>query len=262
MIHSLAFVHPDAKIGKNVKIDPFAYIEQDVEIGDDCWVGSNASILSGARIGKSCKIFQGAVIAAIPQDLKFNGEESYVIIGNHTTVREHATINRGTKAGPETKVGSHCLIMAYAHVAHDCVLGDHVILANAATLAGHVEIGDWAIIGGLCAVHQFVKIGAHTLISGGSLVRKDVPPYIKAASEPLAYAGINSIGLSRRDYNEEQINNIASAYRILYQQGLNISQAASQIQSEFVSSPEIENILSFINESDRGLIKKRIREEE
>lgn len=256
MIHSLSYVHPEAKIADNVSIEPFAYIAKDVIIEEGCWIAANASILDGAHIGKNCKIFNGAVISAIPQDLKFEGEKSSVKIGSNTTVREHATINRGTKQGPDTIIGDHCLIMAYAHVAHDCILGNHVILANAATLAGHVQIEDWAIIGGLSAVHQFVRIGAHAFISGGSMVRKDIPPFTKVANEPLAFTGVNAIGMTRRGYTDSQIDIIHSIYRLLYQKGLNISQAVQQIQSEFVSSPETDMILSFIQNSEQGIIKK------
>lgn len=256
MIHPLAYVHPEATIAKNVIIEPFAYIAKDVIIEEGCWIAAHASILDGARIAKDCKIFNGAVISAIPQDLKFDGEESFVHIGSNTTIREYVTINRGTKKGPNTIIGNHCLIMAYVHVAHDCILGAHIILANACTLAGHVHIQDWAIIGGLSAIHQFVKIGAHSLISGGSKVRKDIAPFTKVANEPLAYIGVNSIGLRRRGYNDLQINNIQSIYRFLYQKGLNISQAVHQIQTECVSSPERDLILSFIENSERGIIKK------
>lgn len=255
MIHSLAYVHPEANIATNVSIEPFAYVAKDVIIEEGCWIASNTNILDGARIAKNCKIFNGAVISAIPQDLKFAGEKSLVIIGANTNVREHVTINRGTKQGPNTIIGEHCLIMAYSHIAHDCILGVHVILANATTLAGHVQIEDWAIIGGLSAVHQFVKVGAHALVAGGSKLRKDIAPFTKVANDPLTYVGINSIGLKRRGFDKSQINNIHSIYRILYQKGLNISQAVDRIQSEFVSSPELEIILSFIKNSERGIIK-------
>ncbi|PKP23498.1 MAG: acyl-[acyl-carrier-protein]--UDP-N-acetylglucosamine O-acyltransferase, partial [Bacteroidetes bacterium HGW-Bacteroidetes-22] len=191
MNQPLAYVHPQAKVAKNVVIEPFVNIEKNVEIGEGTWIGSNVTIMEGARIGKNCKIFPGAVVSAIPQDLKFNGEETIVKIGDNTTVREFVTINRGTKASYETIVGNNCLLMAYVHIAHDCIVGNNVILTNAATLAGHITIDDYAIVGGLSAVHQFCKIGAHTMISGGSLVRKDVPPYTKAAREPLSYVGIN-----------------------------------------------------------------------
>lgn len=255
MNQPLAYVHPQAKVAKNVVIEPFANIEKNVEIGEGTWIGSNVTIMEGARIGKNVKIFPGAVISAIPQDLKFDGEDTTVHIGDNTTIREFVTINRGTKANMETRVGKNCLLMAYCHVAHDCIIGDHVILANCATLAGHIEIGDWAIIGGLVAVHQFVHIGPHVMISGGSLVRKDVPPFSKAAREPLSYVGVNSIGLRRRGYTNEQINHIQDIYRILYVNGHNVAKAVSIIEAEIPASQERDEILFFINHSSRGIMK-------
>lgn len=255
MNQPLAYVHPQAKIAKNVVIEPFVNIEKNVEVGEGTWIGSNVTIMEGAKIGKNCKIFPGAVIAAIPQDLKYNGEETSVEIGDNTTIREFVTVNRGTKANMKTTIGNNVLIMAYAHIAHDCVIGDHAILANAATLAGHVEIDEWAIIGGLTAVHQFTTIGKHVLISGGSLVRKDIPPYTKAAREPISYVGVNSIGLRRRGYNSEQINQIQDIYRIIYLKGLNNSQALSVIEAEVPATPERDEILTFIQKSSRGIMK-------
>jgi len=255
MNQPLAYVHPQAKVAKNVVIEPFANIEKNVEIGEGSWIGSNVTIMEGARIGKNVKIFPGAVISAIPQDLKFDGEDTTVHIGDNTTIREFVTVNRGTKANMETRVGKNCLLMAYCHVAHDCIIGDNVILANCATLAGHIEIGDWAIVGGLVAVHQFVHIGPHVMISGGSLVRKDVPPFTKAAREPLAYVGVNSIGLRRRGYSNEQINHIQDIYRILYVNGHNVSKAVSIIEAEIPASQERDEILFFINNSSRGIMK-------
>ena len=210
MIQPLAYVNPQAKLADNVVIEPFVTIHKNVEIGEGTWIGSNVTIMEGARIGKNCRIFPGAVISAIPQDLKFGGEVTTVEIGDNVTIRECVTINRGTNASGKTVVGNNCLIMAYVHIAHDCILGNDVILANAVQLAGHVEIGDSAIIGGLSAVHQFVKIGPHVMVSGGSLVRKDVPPYTKAAREPLSFEGVNSVGLRRRGYTSEKINEIHS----------------------------------------------------
>ncbi len=255
MNQPLAYVHPTAKIAKNVVIEPFVNIEKNVEIGEGTWIGSNVTIMEGATIGKNCKIFPGAVIAAIPQDLKYNGEETTVEIGDNTTIREFVTVNKGTKANMKTVIGNNALIMAYAHVAHDCTIKDHAILANAATLAGHVEIDEWAIIGGLTAVHQFTNIGKHVLISGGSLVRKDIPPYTKAAREPISYVGVNSIGLRRRGYNSEQINQIQDIYRIIYLKGLNNSQALSVIEAEVPATPERDDILTFIQKSSRGIMK-------
>ena len=217
MNQPLAYVHPGAKIAQNVVIEPFTNINNDVEIGEGTWIGPNVTIMSGARIGKNCKIFPGAVIAAIPQDLKFNGEESLVEIGDNTTIRECVTINRGTHHRGKTQIGKNCLIMAYSHIAHDCIVGDSCIFSNNSTLAGHITVGDHVILAGLTAVHQFCTIGNHAFISGGSLVRKDVPPYVKAAREPLSYVGINSVGLRRRGYSSEKITEIQNIYRILYQ---------------------------------------------
>jgi UDP-N-acetylglucosamine acyltransferase len=255
MNQPLAYVHPQAKVAKNTVIEPFVNIERNVEIGEGTWIGSNVTIMEGARIGKNCKIFPGAVIAAIPQDLKFNNEDSIVRIGDNTVIREFVTINRGTKASYETVVGNNCLLMAYVHVAHDCVVGNNVILANAATLAGHIIVDDWAIIGGLSAVHQFVNIGAHVMISGGSLVRKDVPPFTKAAREPLSYVGINSIGLRRRGYSAEKISEIQDIYRYIYLKGNNVSQALEYIEANLPATSERDEIISFIAKSSRGIMK-------
>ena len=238
MNQPLSYVHPEAKIAQNVVIEPFVTIAKNVVIGEGTWIGSNVIIMEGARIGKNCKIFPGAVIAAIPQDLKFNNEDSIVRIGDNTVIREFVTINRGTKANYETVVGNNCLLMAYVHVAHDCIVGNNVILANAATLAGHITVEDWAIIGGLSAVHQFVNIGSHVMISGGSLVRKDVPPFTKAAREPLSYVGINSIGLRRRGYTAEKINEIQDIYRYIYLRGNNVSQALEYIEANLPATSE------------------------
>ncbi len=255
MNQPLAYVNPQAKVAKNVVIEPFVTIDKNVEIGEGTWIGPNVTIMEGAKIGKNCKIFPGAVISAPPQDLKYNGEETTVVIGDNTTIREFVTINRGTKANMETVIGSNCLLMAYVHVAHDCVIGNNCILANAATLAGHINIDDWAIIGGLSAVHQFVNIGSHTMISGGSLVRKDVPPFTKSAREPLSYVGINSIGLRRRGFNSEKIKEIQDIYRIIYLKGYNVSQAIDVIEAEMAATPERDEILSFISRSSRGIMK-------
>ncbi len=255
MNQPLAYVHPQAKIAANVVIEPFTTIHKNVEIGEGSWIGSNVTIMEGARIGKNCRVFPGAVISAIPQDLKFDGEETVVEIGDNTTIREFVTINRGTKASNKTVIGNNCLLMAYVHVAHDCYIGNYCILANAANLAGHIEIDDFAILGGLSAVHQFVNIGQHVMISGGSLVRKDVPPYTKAARDPLSFVGINSIGLRRRGFSAETINEIQDIYRVIYLKNLNVSQALSYIETEMPATPERDEILSFINKSSRGIMK-------
>lgn len=248
-------VHPNAQIGNNVTISPYTYIDDNVVIGDDTWIGPNVTIFSGARIGKGCRIFPGAVISAIPQDLKFKGEETTAEVGDYTTIREYVTINRGTAFANRTAVGSHCLLMAYVHIAHDCILGDHIILANNVTLAGHVIIEDWAILEGLAAVQQFIRIGQHSFIAGGSLVRKNVPPYVKAAREPLSYAGVNHIGLKRRNFTTEQINHIQEIYRILFVKGYNVTHAVQIIEDSLQNTPEKDIILSFIKSADPGIMR-------
>ena len=219
MKQPLAYVHPDAKIAQNVVIEPFVTIDKNVVIGEGTIIGSNVTILEGARIGKNCRIFPGAVIGAIPQDLKFRGEETTAEIGDNTTIRECVTINRGTAAKGKTVVGNNCLIMAYCHVAHDTVVGNNVIMSNSVQLAGEVVIDDFAIIGGGALVHQFCHIGSHVMIQGGALINKDIPPYVKAARNPISYAGINSIGLRRRNFSNEAIRDIQEIYRYLYLSG-------------------------------------------
>lgn len=255
MNQPLAYVHPSAKIANTVVIEPFTTIHKNVEIGEGTWIGSNVTIMEGARIGKNCRIFPGAVISAIPQDLKFEGEDSLVTIGDNTTIRECVTINRGTKALGKTVVGENCLIMACTHIAHDCVIGNNCIIVNSVLMAGHVEMGDWAIVGGLAAVQQFSKIGTHAFVGGGSLVRKDVPPFVKAAKEPISYAGINSIGLRRRGYDNDQINEIQNIYRILFQKNYNTSQAIDLIETEFEATAERDEIITFIRNSKSGIMK-------
>jgi UDP-N-acetylglucosamine acyltransferase len=255
MIHQLAAVDKRAKIGRNVVIEPFSTIAADVEIGEGTWIGPNVAIMDGARIGKDCRVFPGTVIAAIPQDLKFEGEDSHVIIGDKTTIRECVTINRGTKALGYTKLGENCLIMATSHIAHDCVLGNNVIIVNGCGIAGHVEIGDFTFMGGLSAVHQFGKIGKHAMISGGTMVRKDIPPYVKVAREPMSYAGINSVGLRRRGFSNDKIFEIQKIYRYLFQSKLNVSQATALIEKEMLPTDERDEILEFIKNSPRGIVK-------
>lgn len=250
-----SYIHPDAKIGKNVTVSPFSAIYEDVEIGDNTWIGPNVTIFQGARIGKNCRIFPGAVISAIPQDLKFKGEVTTVEIGDNTTIRECVTINRGTSDKMKTAVGSNCLLMAYVHVAHDCLVGNNVIIANSVNIAGHVIIEDHVILEGLVAIQQFVRIGAHAFITGGSLVRKNVPPYTKAAREPLQYVGINSVGLRRRGFSNEQILEIEDIYRTLYVKGHNVTNALAIIEQEAPASAEKEQILSFIHNSQDGIMR-------
>lgn len=256
MIHPQTYIHPDAKIATNVKIDPFSVIHQNVEIGAGTWIGSNVTIMEGARIGENCRIFPGAVIAGVPQDLKFEGEDTTVIIGNNTTIREFVTINRGSKDKWTTKVGDNCLIMAYSHIAHDCVIGNNCIMSNNTQIAGHVTLGDHSILAGMCAVHQFVKIGQHAFVAGGSLVSKDVPPFIKAGRSPLSYAGVNSVGLRRRGFSIDKINHILDIYRSLFNKGLNTSQALNFIEQELPATDERDEIVTFIRESERGIIKR------
>lgn len=255
MNQPLAYIHPGAKIAKNVVVEPFTTIHNNVIIGDGTWIGSNVTIMEGARIGKNCNIFPGAVISAPPQDLKYDNEETTVEIGNNTTIRECATIHKGTSDRMRTIIGKNCLIMAYCHVAHDCLVGNNCIFSNNSTLAGHVTIGDNVILAGLVAVHQFVSIGQHAFVTGGSLVRKDVPPYVKAAREPLSYVGINSVGLRRRGFVSDKIREIQNIYRILYQKNYNNTQAVQIIEAEMEATPERDEILQFIRDSQRGIMK-------
>ncbi|MDI9319418.1 MAG: acyl-ACP--UDP-N-acetylglucosamine O-acyltransferase [Phycisphaerales bacterium] len=255
MIHPLTYIHPEAKIAPNVTIDPFTTIHKNVEIGEGTWIASNVTIMEGARIGKNCKIFPSAVISGIPQDLKYRGEDTLTIIGDNCTIRECVTINRGTIDRKKTEIGHNCLIMAYSHIAHDCAVGNHCIFANNTTLAGHITIGDNVVLGGLTAVQQFVRIGSHSFVTGGSLVRKDVPPYIKAAREPISYAGVNSVGLKRRGYDTQKINHILDIYRILFVRGYNVSKALDIIEAEIPVSDERDEIVNFIRETGRGIMR-------
>lgn len=255
MNQPLSFIHPDAKIAPNVVIEPFAVIHKNVEIKEGSWIGSHVTIMEGARIGKNVKIFPGSVISGTPQDLKFDGEETTAKIGDNTVIRECVTISRGTKDRQQTVIGKNCLLMAYVHVAHDCIIGNHCILVNAVQLAGHVTIDEYAIVGGTTAVHQFAKIGAHVMISGGSLVRKDVPPFTKAAREPLSFVGINSIGLRRRGFSSEKIREIQEIYRNIYLKGINNSKALDLIEVEMEPTRERDDIIKFIRNSERGVMK-------
>lgn len=256
MISPLAYIHPNAKIGNDVTIEPFAVIHDYVTIGDNSHIMSHAVISELTTVGRHCRIFPGAVVGAIPQDLKFVGEESTVIVGDYTTIRECVTINRGTKDRWKTEIGSHCLLMAYSHVAHDCVLGNNVILGNAVQLAGHVTIDNYAILSGMAGAHQFTHIGEHTYIAGHTVIRKDVPPFIKAAREPLCYMGINIVGLQRRGFSKEKINEISDIYHILFVEKNTTSGAVESIEKNFDSSPVKEQILGFINSSKIGIIRR------
>lgn len=255
MKQPFAYIHPAAKIHPSVVIDPFVTIDQNVEIGEGTHIGSNVTIMEGARIGKHCNIFPGAVISAIPQDLKFNGEETTAIIGDNTTIRECATVNRGTVAKGKTVVGSNCLIMAYSHIAHDCVIGNNVIISNATQVAGEVVVDNFAVIGGGTLIHQFCHLGEHVMIQGGSHINKDIPPYVKAGRDPIAYTGVNSIGLRRRGFTNEQIRDIQEIYRYLYLSRLNVSDAVDRIEAELPASPERDLIIEFIRHSKRGIVR-------
>lgn len=255
MKQPLAYVHPAAKIAPNVVIDPFVTIDGDVEIGEGTRIMSNVTILDGARIGKNCIIFPGAVVSAIPQDLKFRGEKTVAIVGDNTTLRECVTVNRGTASKGKTVVGSNCLIMAYSHIAHDTVIGDNVIMSNATQIAGEVTIDNCAVIGGGALIHQFCHIGAYVMVQGGALVNKDIPPFVKAGRDPIAYAGINSIGLRRRNFTNEQIREIQEIYRYLYLSGLNNSDAIERIEAELPASKERDEIVLFVRNAKRGIIR-------
>ena len=254
MISNLAYIHPEAVIGQNVTIEPFAYIGSDVVIGDDCYIGPNSQILPGTRMGKGCKVF-GAILGGEPQDLKFKGEYTTLEIGDYNTFREACTVNRGTAAKGKTVIGSYNLFMACSHVGHDVIIGSHCVIVNAVLLAGEVEVGDWAILGGNSAVHQFVRIGEHAMVSGGSLVSKDVPPFVKAARNPLAYVGANFIGLRRRGFTSEKIAEIQEIFRILFQSGYAYGRACDMVESTVAPSPERDLIVGFIRNSKRGVIK-------
>ena len=255
MKQPLAYIHPAAKIAPSVVIDPFVTIEHNVEIGEGTRIGSNVTIMEGARIGKNCTIFPGAVISAVPQDLKFQGEETLAIIGDNTTLRECVTINRGTAAKGKTVVGNNCLIMAYSHVAHDSIVGDNVIISNATQIAGEVIVDNYAVIGGGTLIHQFCHVGAHVMIQGGALINKDIPPYVKAAREPIAYTGVNSIGLRRRNFSYETILEIQDFYRYLYLSGLNVTDALERIEAELPATKERDEMILFIRNSKRGIIR-------
>jgi UDP-N-acetylglucosamine acyltransferase len=260
-ISPLAHIHQDATIGENVTIDAFAVIQGEVTIGEGTHVMSHATIMNGSVIGKNCSIYPGAVIGAIPQDLKFVGEKTTVEIGDGTTIRECVTVNRGTKDKWKTTVGKNCLIMAYAHVAHDCILGDHVILANAVQLAGHVEVGNHAIISGLSGAVQFTRIGAHTYVAGNTVIRKDVPPYVKAAREPMSYAGINAVGLQRSKFTAEKIKEITDIYRVIFIEKNTTTAALDKIEASFPVNTERDTIINFIKNSKTGIIKRPSKSE-
>ena len=255
MISPLAYVHPDAQIGNNVTVEPFAYIAGDVVIGDDCWIGPGAVIHDGARIGKRCKIHTAASISCLPQDLKFRGEKTTAEIGDDNDIREYVTISRGTASRGKTVIGNGNLLMAYVHVAHDDVIGSHCVVANRCSFAGEVEVGDWVVIGGHCAIHQWVKIGDHVMLQGGTLLTKDVPPFITVRSDTSSYAGLNRIGLQRRGFTDEQLESLTKTCRILFQSGLNYLNACNETEAQVPQSPERDALINFIRSSERGVIK-------
>ena len=253
--NNFVIIHPSAKIAENVEIEPFVTIGENVEIDANTKIMSHVAIVKNTKIGKNCKIFPSAVIGAEPQDLKFAGEESFVEIGDNTTIRECVTIHRGTATRGKTVIGNNCLIMAYSHVAHDCVLKNNVIMSNAVQLAGEVEVDDFAIISGGVLVHQFSKIGKHAIIQGGALINKDIPPFIMAAREPISYTGINSVGLRRRGFTNEQITEIQNIYRVIFQSGLSVTNSIARVEAEFPQSNSRDEILNFIKASERGVLK-------
>jgi UDP-N-acetylglucosamine acyltransferase len=255
-IHPTALVDKKAQIAEDVTIGPFSIVEPDVVIGNGSSIASHVLLANGARIGANCNIHKGTVVATFPQDLKFKGEESLLIIDEGTTVREFCTLNRGTRESGLSRVGKDCLLMAYAHVAHDCVVGDHVILANGVQLGGHVHIGDWAIIGGFTPIHQFCKVGCHAMVGGGFRVVQDVPPYITVAGEPLQFAGLNSIGLRRRGFAPSTISLLKKAYKLIYRSHLNTTKALQRIRDEIELVAEIQEVIDFIESSERGIIKE------
>ena len=252
-VHPTAIVDPDAKLGEGVQIGPYAVVGPNVHIGAGTTIGPHAYVEKDTRIGRECVIAKGAVLGTDPQDLKFEGEETLLIVGDRTVVREFATLNRGTRASGSTEVGSHCLLMAYSHISHDSRIGDHVILANSVNMGGHVVIEDWAIVGGVTAIHQFVRIGCHAFVGGGSRVPKDVPPYVRAAGNPLKLYGLNSIGLDRRGFSAETKNELKRAYRLLFNSDLNVSQAIEELQRRGVASEAVHQLIAFIEESERGV---------
>lgn len=254
-ISNQAYIHPEAKLGNDVTVEPFAFIDKNTEIGDGTYIMSGANIRSGARIGKNCIIYPGAVISGLPQDLKYNGEDTTAVVGDNTTVRECVTISKGTVSKGTTIVGENCLLMAYSHIAHDCVLKNNIIIGNATQLAGEVEVDDYAIISGGALVHQFTRIGRNVMVQGGTRLGKDIPPYVIAGREPVCYSGVNIIGLRRHSFTNDKINEIQDIYRIIYQSGYNFSDAVAVLERDFEATPELEEVTKFIKTSSRGIVR-------
>ncbi len=256
-IHTLATVHPGAKIGDNVEIGPYAFIDDNVVIGDGCKIYPHATIFSYVKMGKDCCVFPGAVVGAVPQDLKFDGEVTYVEIGDRVNIRECATINRGTKASGKgvTRIGNDVLIMSYVHVAHDCTVGNHCILVSYVGIAGETDVDDWAILGGSTVVHQFSHIGKHAMVGGGSKVNKDIPPYSLCGRDPISFAGINIVGLRRRGFDSDTVRFIRDIYDTIYHQGNNVTDALAKVEAGFPDTPEKLEIVNFIKNSKRGIVR-------
>lgn len=255
-IHPTAIVNPDARIGENVSIGPYAIIEGDVEIGNDCIIGPHAVIYDGARIGNRVKISQGVSVANLPQDLKFANEPTLFIIGDDTVVREFATLHRGTKETGKSQVGKNCLLMAYCHMPHDCIVGDNCIIANGVQIGGHSYIEDWVIIGGLAGLHQFARVGEHSMIASSSKITQDVPPYVLVADNPAGFHGLNVVGLRRRGFKTEDIQTLKEAYKYLYDNSLNVTQAVEIIESKFGDNVYVQKVLKFLSETKRGITGK------
>lgn len=255
-IHPTAIVDPKAKLGENVVVGPYAIIEGDVEIGDNGQIGPHACVYNGARVGKNVKILQSAAVSNVPQDLKYDNEETYFYVGDNCVIREYVTLHRGTKETGYSKIGNNCLIMAYAHIAHDCVLGDNCIVSNAVQVAGHINIEDFVIIGGGALIHQFSKIGKHAMVGGGCMIRQDVPPYVIIGSDPTRYAGLNVVGLRRRGFSNDDISAIKEAYTVIYNSNLNVSEAKKILQDDMSDNEFVKSIIDFIDGSNRGIIKK------
>ncbi len=255
-IHPTAIVHEGAELDYGVQVGPWAMVGPGVKVGSGSVLGPGTLLESNTRLGRDCRISKGAVLGTEPQDLKFQGEETYLTVGDRTTIREYATLNRGTSARGETRVGSDCLLMAYTHVAHDCVLGDHVILSNAVNMAGHVELEDWVIVGGVTPIHQFVRVGRHAFVGGGSRISQDVPPYCRVAGSPARLYGLNSVGLERRDFSAEARARLKETYRILFQSSLNLSQAVARAREEVELLEEVRYLLDFISSSERGITSR------